>query len=208
MKRSSRAGHLLGVRGDQEPDATRSAAFVELYEGHFDAVSTFALRRSSPEGAADAVSETFVVAWRRLDDIPPGPETRLWLFGVTRRVLANQRRSGVRQDQLRRRLAHELAAWPVAAVEPSAPDDLAKLRRAFRRLPDSDRELLSLVGWEGLSPTDVSKVVAVPASVVRVRLHRARRRLAKLLSTDDPVDLPLARSRRSSDSVLAWEEVR
>lgn len=45
----------------------------------------------TPKDAADAVAETFLVAWRRLPEVPSGEEARPWLYGVARRTLANQR---------------------------------------------------------------------------------------------------------------------
>lgn len=53
-----------------------------------------------PADAADAVAETFLVAWRRLGEVPDGREARLWLFGVCRRVLANHRRGELRRRHL------------------------------------------------------------------------------------------------------------
>ena len=54
----------------------------------------YALRRTdNTDDAADVLAETFLVAWRRPDEIPPGPQARLWLYGTARRVLANQRRA-------------------------------------------------------------------------------------------------------------------
>lgn len=84
-----------------EPDA----AFRDLYARHFDAVLGFALRRCDrPEDAADVTAETFVVAWRRLRHVPAGDGTRPWLYGVARRVLANQRRGEGRRAALGARL--------------------------------------------------------------------------------------------------------
>ena len=69
---------------------------ASIYRRHSAAVLAYALRRCAPDDAADVASETFVVAWRRIADIPDEPAVRPWLFGVARRVLANQRR-GIRR---------------------------------------------------------------------------------------------------------------
>ena len=71
-------------------ERTREDRFEELFREHYGAVRGYALRRALGEPAQDAVSETFLVAWRQLDDVPA--DALPWLFGVARRVLANQRR--------------------------------------------------------------------------------------------------------------------
>jgi RNA polymerase sigma-70 factor, ECF subfamily len=84
------------------PDHDRRARMDALFTSHAADVFAFALRRSSPQAAQDTVSETFLVAWRRLDSVPDTPKP--WLLGVARRVLANQRRTDGRQIALRTRL--------------------------------------------------------------------------------------------------------
>ena len=83
-------------------DRTRTQRFEEMFTEHYAAVRGYALRRTSADAAQDAVAETFLVAWRRLDDVPP--DALPWLFGVARRVLANQRRSAARSEALEERL--------------------------------------------------------------------------------------------------------
>lgn len=64
--------------------------FAEVYAATYKPLLGYALRRcDSPEDAADVVAETFTIAWRRATDMPAGPQARLWLYGVARRVLAN-----------------------------------------------------------------------------------------------------------------------
>lgn len=79
--------------------------FEALYSAHYDALLRYALRRvADPADAADVVAETWTVAWRRRTQLPGGDADRLWLFGVARRVLANQRRGQLRRSQLTDRL--------------------------------------------------------------------------------------------------------
>src|SRR4051794_31069206 len=86
-----------------EMEHTREDRFEEVFREHYDAVRGFAFRRVPGDLAQDAVAETFLVAWRRLDDVPA--DALPWLYGVARRVLANQRRSADRSSALERRLA-------------------------------------------------------------------------------------------------------
>lgn len=163
----------------------REETFRCLYGGHFDAVLGFALRRvDRPEDAADVTAETFLVAWRRLAHVPAEPETRPWLYGVARRVLANHRRGDRRRTALGDRLRQELAT-----VVPDASEAVvvhADVAAAMRRLSVRDQEVLELHLWERLEPRDIAEVLGVPTTVVRPRLSRARSRLRELLGNDPP----------------------
>lgn len=140
----------------------------------------FALRRVSPDDAADVVAETFLVAWRRSPEIPPGGEAELWLYGVARRVVANQERGERRRTRLNERLRAELPA--VAAPLSSPVSERPAVLHALARLEQEDRELLLLTAWEDLRPAQVAGVLGISAVAARSRLHRARRRLRKELS--------------------------
>lgn len=165
--------------------ATREERFEELFARTQTALMGYAVRRvSDPADAADVVAETYLVAWRRLDELPPGEETRLWLFGVARRVLANHHRGERRRLALADRLREELGTGP----DLPPPDSSGAVGRAMRRLSDDDRELLTLLAWEGLSREEVAVTLGVSRAVVRLRLHRARGRLAVALNAEN-VDL-------------------
>lgn len=157
--------------------------FEEIYTAHYAAVSGFVARRSSsPDDTADVIAETFTTAWRRLADVPQGEEARLWLYGVARHVLANHYRGESRRTALAVKLREDLTRWAGSVVEQRHPESA---REAFARLSGDDRELLSLVGWEGLSTAEIAKVLGVSRGAVRLRLHRARKRLAVELAASD-----------------------
>lgn len=165
------------------PRDDRDRAFRALYADHFDAVLGYALRRvSRPEDAADVTADTFLVAWRRLSHVPPEPQARPWLYGVARRVLANQRRGEGRRSALGDRLRRELAA-----SVPDSSDDVvqrADVTAAMGRLSGRDQEVLALHLWEGLESREIADVLGLPTAVVRPRLSRARARLRDLLGND------------------------
>ncbi|MCB0895573.1 MAG: sigma-70 family RNA polymerase sigma factor [Nocardioides sp.] len=161
----------------------REDDFRRLYAAHFDAVLGFAIRRTDrPEDAADATAETFLVAWRRLAHVPAGADQRPWLYGVARRVLANQRRGDRRRSSLGDRLRRELAT-----AMPDTSDEVvqrADVTAAMRRLSARDQEVLELHLWEGLEPREIAEVLGITTTVVRPRLSRARARLRELLGND------------------------
>lgn len=158
----------------------RKQRFEVIYVANYADILAYVRRRTdSHEDAADALAETFATAWRRLDDIPEGRHARLWLFGVARRVLANGRRADSRRSELVERLGHQLAVW---AEHTEADESLAGLHEAFARLTSDDREVLALAGWEGLSADEIANVLGCSGANARLRLHRARKRLARHLN--------------------------
>lgn len=163
--------------------ASPEERFTALFERTRLPLLAYAVRRvSDPSEAADVVAETYLVAWRRLDDVPAGDEARPWLFGVARRVLANHYRGERRRVALADRLRDHLVEDVVPAFEIAEEPPVV---RAMRRLPEDDQELLRLVAWEELARDEIAVVMGLSRATVRVRLHRARKRLEKLMA-----DLP------------------
>jgi RNA polymerase sigma factor (sigma-70 family) len=151
--------------------------FRTLYEMARPRVLAYALRRTtSSEDAADIVAETFAVAWRRLEEIPEGEESILWFYATARRVLANHYRRTRRRSELIDRVGSHLNGAFVS--EENVGDDRMSAVAALRRLDDDDRELLMLASWEGLDSADLSRLLGCSRTAVRLRLHRARTRLA------------------------------
>jgi RNA polymerase sigma factor (sigma-70 family) len=160
--------------------AARARRFEELYAAHHVPLLGYALRRTdNTDDAADVLAETFLAAWRRIDEIPPGPQARLWLYGTARRVLANQRRGERRRLALANRLKTDLA---VSYRPQEQTGELADIAAALRQMPESERELLALSAWEGLDPGQIATVLGCSRNAARIRLHRARRRFAMELS--------------------------
>jgi RNA polymerase sigma-70 factor, ECF subfamily len=143
--------------------------FEQIYAEHREAVRAYVRRRAPDAAVDDVVSETFVVCLRKIDRVPREPLP--WLYAVARKTLANERRK-------RARTADSLAV-PVAAPSPVGDGVLAK---AFNALSESDREVLRLIAWEGLSLTDAATVLGCSGVACRVRYHRAKSRLASRLA--------------------------
>jgi RNA polymerase sigma-70 factor (ECF subfamily) len=162
--------------------AERGRRFEELYAAHHIPLLGYALRRTdNTDDAADVLAETFLTAWRRLEEIPPGSQARLWLYGTARHVLANHRRGKRRRLALADRLKADLA---VSYRPAEQAGELADIAAALRKMPESDRELLALSAWEGLDPGQIAAVLGCSRNAARIRLHRARRRFAAELGQD------------------------
>ncbi|MER6944687.1 RNA polymerase sigma factor [Nonomuraea sp. NPDC000554] len=162
-------------------DDDRTTRFEAVYIQTYERILGYAVRRcESPEDAADVVAETFAIAWRRVDTLPRGDEARLWLYGVARNVLANHRRGLDRHRARNMPLDTDLADLYLRPPEDGG-HDVSAIAAAFRELCEDDRELLTLVAWEGLDHGQVAKVLDCSRNAVRIRLHRARKRFAKAL---------------------------
>jgi RNA polymerase sigma-70 factor (ECF subfamily) len=161
-------------------DATRRERFEAAYHELYAPICGYVLRRvREPDDAAEVIAETFATLWRRFDDCPQGAEVRPWMFGVARRVIANQRRGERRRNALGERLVENLDQRAFETV--GAPDEASALARAFASLSETDRELLSLVAWEGLTREELAVALGTSRAVVRLRLHRASKRLRAAL---------------------------
>jgi RNA polymerase sigma-70 factor (ECF subfamily) len=167
------------VAGDAE-------RFTAIYDACRQRVWAYVVSRAGRQVADEVVSETFAIAWRRLGDVPDPPLP--WLLGVARNVL----RDGIRAEARRASLAAELRTWaepPGGDVAEHVAERLAVLR-AMAGLPDDDREILILIAWQGLTPGAAAKVLGCSAAALRVRLHRARKRLARAIDPPSPAVRP------------------
>lgn len=153
--------------------------FSALYRWACPRVISYVMRRtSSHEDAADAVAETFAIAWRHIDDLPRGDDALLWLYVTARGVLANEWRRSARRSEI---LARVVAAMPATEYPPPGEDRILALA-CLRQLSPQDQELFMLAAWEGLDARQVGRVLGCSPTTARVRLHRARRRLEEALS--------------------------
>jgi RNA polymerase sigma-70 factor (ECF subfamily) len=160
--------------------------FEQLYRQHAGAVLAYARRRTTPAAADDVVADVFLIAWRRVDDVPAEPLPSL--LGVARRVLAYQRRGEYRGAALRDRIRGQQVSGVGAAV---GDDGLPAAVRALWSLGASDQELLMLIAWDRLTRAQAAEALGVSVGTLAVRLHRARRRLAKAraaIGDADPAD--------------------
>jgi RNA polymerase sigma-70 factor (ECF subfamily) len=153
------------------------SAFEDMYRQNYSRVLAFALRRTSSSLADDVVAATFLVAWRRRGEIVGDPLP--WLFGIARRVLANELRSAGRAEALANRAGAEVERFEQPLPELELRN--SAVARALGSLGSRDREALVLIAWDELSPEEAARVVGCSAATFRVRLHRARKRLTRAL---------------------------
>jgi RNA polymerase sigma-70 factor (ECF subfamily) len=163
---------------DRPAPADDEARFVEIYRRYGKPIQAYCARRTDHSQVADAVAETFLVAWRRFDQLPEGDAVLAWLYGVAYRVLSHQWRRRNRSRKLVERLS---GLTGIEAVPPDVvvvrSEEYRMVLTALARLRTIDQEILRLVVWEELSYPDVALVLEMEEGAVRQRVYRARRNL-------------------------------
>jgi RNA polymerase sigma-70 factor (ECF subfamily) len=172
----------------------RAARFERLFADHYASVRAYAVRRGAGDLAQDVAADVFAVAWRRLDDVPE--DARAWLLAVARKTLANHRRGRRRADALVRRI-EAVAGTHCAEAE---GDNSVDVLEALASLSEGDQEILMLIAWDGLEPREVARVVGRSAATTRVRIHRAKKRLAAAIAERDatPASAPSPAQRQEA----------
>ena len=173
------------------------AWFERFYDRHRPQVCAYCVRRVGSVDAADVVSQVFSIAWRRRDELPPPDRELPWLYGVARRVLGHHWRSAGRARRLASRAGVLPADAPplpeVVAVESA---EHALVREALAALRPSDREVLMLTAWEGLTHAEVGEVLDCSLAAVDKRVSRAKARLAEKYHALERTESPPLSARR------------
>jgi len=183
---ASPSGEAVAFRSDAalatEAAAGSHDAFNLLVDRYADRVFGL-LRHRCPtsEDAEDAVQETFLGAWRSICRYDPRRPFSSWLFAIAVRRAASAERT--RRRRITRATGADSADRQHRDTEPRDRDD-AIWAAAKQHLPPRTVTLLWLVYAEGLTPTAAAEVVGSTSVLVRVTLHRARKKLALLV--DDP----------------------
>ena len=163
-----------------ETEARFRALFIDTHAG----LRRYAIHRGlSAADSDDLVAEVFTIAWRRIEEVPD--DATPWLFGVARNVVRNLHRSDVRRARMQTRLPRPEIAPPDDPDANSDSPSVERIRLALASLGERDRELLVLIAWDGLSPQQAAIVLGTTPSATRVRLHRARARLALALDASE-----------------------
>lgn len=167
----------------QQPTDRDEAWFESLYRGEVNRVWAYAARRvPDPD---DVVADVFITAWHHRNRIPDPPTG--WLLRTAHHHVLHAHRATTRRTRLTERVA---SAGPTATEDPAEAvtagiDTHDRVTRALGLLRPTDRELLTLTAWDELTPADLAAVLDCTPLAARVRLHRARRRLAAVLERLD-----------------------
>ena len=153
--------------------------FTRLVNTHSTTILRFTSRRlSDPSSCDDVVAETFLIVWRRWDDLPPPDKELAWLYSIAFHVLSNHRRSRDRRDRLLTRMAMERDA--TEGVD-AAGLNTERVLVTLRQLRTHERELLEFVYWERLTYRDIALILGISENAVGIRINRAKRNLRAYL---------------------------
>jgi len=153
----------------------REKLFLVTHAACHDRVYRYFRRRTdSAATAEDLCAEVFMIAWEKTGQ-EESPSVMV-LFGIAKNVLRNHARSDLRTTSLFGALQLER--------DHVGHDNESPIYEALSLLGPDDREVLLLTYWDGFSSTEVSDLLNTSATAVRMRLHRARRALGRLLKTE------------------------
>ncbi|MFC5201614.1 RNA polymerase sigma factor [Streptomyces sp. NPDC048448] len=179
--------------------------FRDVYEECCPRVLAYATSLVGRQVGEDITSETFTIAWRRVRDLPD--PALPWLLGVARNLVRELRR----RDSHQYALAAAEAQRITSGARVDVGDDVAAVvtereaaLQALAGLPEADRELLTLIAWQGLSARQAAQVLGCTTATLTVRLYRARRRLESALEPSSVLDrapVPVAVSRPERPSL-------
>ena len=171
-----------------EADQGSRTRFRSLYESTFDLIYAFVARSRGAGGDVDdVIAEIYLAAWRRIKDVPAPPGDRLWMYGVARNTLARFERSSRRRSRLFSRLSSQPGAGaPTIESRSSHPEVID----AVARLPKQEREVIQLIYWDGLSQDEAATAIGCSSNALRIRLHRAKKRLTQRLGIVGAVSTP------------------
>lgn len=159
-------------------------AFEALYRRFARPVFGLALRRLGDRGRAeDALQETFTSIWRSASTYRPerGPGAP-WLYAVARNAIVDRGRSRV---EIPAEPPEEQAADPGPPEQAEASWLAWRMHLALQDLPESERTLLELAYWSGLSQSEVATFLDIPLGTVKTRTRSALARLADMLEDEE-----------------------
>ena len=136
----------------------------------------------NPDDARDITSETFVRAWTAAEE-PRLESVKAYLFTIARNLHRKQWRRQSRLVPLDETMAD--MPDPAAAPDQAAVDqeDFQRTMAALQTLPELDRTVLLLRAEEDLSYADIAATTGLSVVAAKVRVFRARAKLAALLQT-------------------------
>lgn len=193
------------MRAEDLPDSgllalvrTQPDVLGVIYERQAPVVYRYLARRVGPTAAEDLLGEVFAAALGARFRVQPhvSGSALPWLYGIAGNIV----RSHLRRSRAHSRADVASAAylgsaysgtvdWDAVDARLDATAQREQLQTALAALTEGEREILLLVAWEGLTPTEAAEALGLTAVNARTRLHRARAHAQAVLDQLTPVDL-------------------
>lgn len=163
---------------------------AELY-GRYGRSVRMTIRRFAPEISADEAEElgqeVFLALARSAERYQPGRRLKAWIAGIAvNKARGWQRTTWIRRNLLRRHHRDELGIFAVRGSTPEQDaEQREELRHALARLPTGQREVLLLSVVEGFTGEEIAEILGIRPKTVWTRLHRARRAMTQMLTSDE-----------------------
>lgn len=159
------------------------AAFAALVRAHQDEVYTLARRLTGdPHLASDIAQEALVRAWRALPKFRGDSRLSTWLYRITVNTSWTQKARAKRHQGTPIEEHYDLAA-PEDGDHPVVAGEMLHLRERLRvaldRLPEGQRQVVVLKDIHGWTHAEIAEATGITVTAAKVRLHRARARLAR-----------------------------
>jgi RNA polymerase sigma-70 factor (ECF subfamily) len=124
--------------------------------------------------AEEVTQDIFLNVWRVLPRYDGRAAVSTWLYTIARNACL----SAVRRQRYRRVTSLDDIAEPSSVPAQSVDSDLL---RCVARLPEVERQVVTLFYWEDRSVVDVAAALGMPEGTVKSHLHRARQALGRML---------------------------
>ncbi|MFN6208518.1 MAG: RNA polymerase sigma factor [Planctomycetota bacterium] len=162
---------------EMHTEETRRKLFQSAVEQQADSIYRVAFRMSgNHELALELVQETFLAAWKNLDQVERPVRIKAWLMGILRNQFSKQ---------VSRETRHRHAALEAEPVGPLADRTLTgSVQAAIGKLDEDQRLPILLVAMEGWTTEEVAELLDIPRGTVLSRLYRARQNLKLILAPD------------------------
>ncbi len=167
----------------------RPELFEAVFDRHYRDIYAYAARRLGGSLAEDVAAETFLIAFDRRERYDVWRhDARPWLYGIASNLIARHGRAEVRQYRALARSRPDALVDGHADMVTGRVDAQAVRRpvaRALTKLAATERDVLLLVAWAGLSCQEAATALDIPAGTARSRLHRARKAMRAALGMND-----------------------
>lgn len=170
---------MAAVKG---PDVSRDEAFTRMVNQYQGAIGRMCLLYLRDRTAAeDALQETFLKAYKRMDTFRADSQERTWLMSIAINTCRDMNRSAWLRHTEKRVTPEELPI-PTDSVD----EDALALAEAIRRLPGKHRDAILLYYYQDMTIKEVATVLRAAPSTIMKRLNQAKDMLRELLR-DEPV---------------------